>query len=48
MLSTALPLAIAVFPQVSEIKARSLEPEFHDLRDDNGEIIDTLYYNKGL
>lgn len=39
----ALPLAIALFPQVSSIKRESLEPELQNLTPD-----ELLFYNKGL
>lgn len=45
---TALPAAIAVFPQTGELNTRSMEKEFQDLKDKNGEPIQQLYYNKGL
>lgn len=39
----ALPVAIALFPQVSHIKRQSLEPEVQELTSD-----EEVYYNKGL
>ncbi|CAG8458701.1 9942_t:CDS:2, partial [Ambispora gerdemannii] len=45
---TALPLAIAVFPQRAEIDTKKLEPEYSGLRNKNGDIINKVYYNKGL
>ncbi|KAI9143280.1 Tricarboxylate/iron carrier [Paraphysoderma sedebokerense] len=47
-LMTALPCAIALFPQNAEVDAKSLEPKFHNLRDKNGNLIEKVYYNKGL
>ncbi|CAO3671106.1 unnamed protein product [Rhizopus stolonifer] len=47
-LMTALPAAIAVFPQTGELNTRLMEKEFQDLKDKNGEPIQQLYYNKGL
>ena len=43
-----LPLAIALFPQVSRIQASQLEPEFHSLVDARGNPVTQLLYNKGL
>eukprot|EP00735_Rhodelphis_limneticus_P007338 TRINITY_DN19868_c0_g1::TRINITY_DN19868_c0_g1_i1::g.28949::m.28949 TRINITY_DN19868_c0_g1::TRINITY_DN19868_c0_g1_i1::g.28949 ORF type:complete len:341 (-),score=99.31,sp/Q12029/FSF1_YEAST/37.93/5e-71,Mtc/PF03820.12/1.4e-84 TRINITY_DN19868_c0_g1_i1:592-1572(-) len=42
------PLGIGAFPQIAPISVKSLEPEFHSLKDKNGMAIDTLYFNKGL
>lgn len=39
----ALPVAIALFPQYSQIKTEKLEPEFKELTKET-----CLYYNKGL
>ncbi|KAL5021406.1 hypothetical protein ScPMuIL_000561 [Solemya velum] len=39
----ALPLAIALFPQYSQIATADLEPEFKNLTQE-----ETLFYNKGL
>mmetsp|Transcript_7991 Transcript_7991/g.9496 ORF Transcript_7991/g.9496 Transcript_7991/m.9496 type:complete len:325 (+) Transcript_7991:138-1112(+) len=47
-LCIALPGAIAIFPQRLEINATSLEPEFHNLVDEQGKPITKLYSNKGL
>lgn len=44
----ALPAAIAIFPQKLEIQASSLEKEFQNLVDDNGQPVKTLYCNKGI
>ena len=38
----------ALFPQVTKINTSKLEPEFHNLKDKNGNPITELYYNKGL
>lgn len=40
----ALPLALAVFPQKQEIKASSLEPEFHGKGGVEGKVV----FNRGL
>lgn len=47
-LMSALPLAIAAFPQKAVIDPMKLEQQFWDLKDKNGEIIRKVYYNKGL
>lgn len=44
----ALPSAIAVFPQESEVNATTLEPEFHSLQTSDGKPVEKLYFNKGL
>ncbi len=43
-----VPLAIALFKQTVEVPAARLETKFHDLRDEYGEKIRTVYFNKGL
>ncbi|KAG0738420.1 hypothetical protein G6F57_001000 [Rhizopus arrhizus] len=47
-LMTALPAAIAVFPQIGELNTSSMEKEFQDLKNKNNEPIRQLYFNKGL
>lgn len=47
-LMTALPAAIAVFPQRGSLKTDSMEEEFHNIRNKDGKKIETLFYNKGL
>jgi hypothetical protein len=47
-LMTALPAAIAVFPQVGELETSSMEKEFQGLKDSQGHPIKKLYFNKGL
>ena len=44
----ALPCAIALYPQVAEVPVAELEAKFHGLRDKNGVLISTLYFNRGL
>ena len=44
----ALPCAIALFPQTASIAAVKLEPQFRNLKDENGDHIQTLYFNRGL
>lgn len=44
----ALPLAIGLFPQMSSVAAKDLEPQFHDLKDSKGEKIERFFFNKGL
>ncbi|CAO0803630.1 unnamed protein product [Mucor circinelloides] len=47
-LMTALPAAIAVFPQIGELQTANMEKEFQDLKDVDGKPITKLYFNKGL
>ncbi|KAF9159492.1 hypothetical protein DFQ27_003240 [Actinomortierella ambigua] len=47
-LLTALPLAIAAFPQYNEVPVEKLEERFWNLKDARGERIRTLTFNKGL
>ncbi|RUS13935.1 Tricarboxylate/iron carrier, partial [Endogone sp. FLAS-F59071] len=47
-LMTALPMAIAVFPQRGVLDTRRMEERFRDLVDAKGRKIEQLYYNKGL
>ena len=44
----ALPAAIAIFPQWSEVDATALEEQFHGLTDRYGNPVQKLYFNKGL
>lgn len=47
-LMTALPAAIAVFPQIGELRTADMEKEFQGLKDKEGRAINKLYFNKGL
>ena len=47
-LGISLPMAIAMFPQNGKISSASLEPDFHNLKDNQGNQITELYFNKGL
>jgi len=47
-LETALPAAIALFPQNISVATNSLEPQFHNLSDSKGNKITKLYFNRGL
>lgn len=47
-LFVALPPAIAYFPQTATIDAQSLEPRFHDVRDEQGRPVTQFEFNKGL
>ncbi|KAL1925593.1 uncharacterized protein VTP21DRAFT_476 [Calcarisporiella thermophila] len=47
-LMTALPMAIAVFPQRATVPVTSLEERFHHLKDSLGRPVTTVTYNKGL
>jgi sideroflexin-5 len=44
----AAPSAIALFPQTATLPIEKMEPEFHGLKDRNGNPITTVYFNKGL
>jgi hypothetical protein len=45
---TALPAAIAVFPQIGQLETSKIEKEFHGLKDKQGNPIEKVYFNKGL
>lgn len=44
----ALPFALAVFPQRRTISVSSLEKEFQNLKDKNGENISKVEFNRGI
>jgi tricarboxylate carrier len=44
----ALPLAIGLFPQLSTMNAKDLEPQFHNKNDSQGKPLQAVYFNKGL
>jgi hypothetical protein len=44
----ALPISVSLFPQKGEISATELEPEFREIRNGKGKIVDKFSYNKGL
>ena len=44
----ALPAAIGLFQQTSELDVKQLEPQFQNLKDSQGKHIDRVYFNKGL
>jgi len=46
-LMTALPCAIAIFPQVASISVDRLEDQFKKMNSD-GSPITEVYYNRGL
>eukprot|EP01119_Soliformovum_irregulare_P019762 TRINITY_DN6326_c0_g1_i1.p1 TRINITY_DN6326_c0_g1~~TRINITY_DN6326_c0_g1_i1.p1 ORF type:complete len:331 (+),score=70.01 TRINITY_DN6326_c0_g1_i1:130-993(+) len=48
MLWAALPATLALFPQISSIPAKKLEPRFQGMKDPEGKTIETFYYNRGL
>ena len=48
MLLTALPAAIAIFPQRASLRVRHLEQRFHSLVDAHGKPVDRVYFNRGL
>ena len=45
---SALPVAIAVFPQEMKVPVSALEPEFQDKVDGSGKKIEYVLCNKGL
>ncbi|RUS24502.1 LOW QUALITY PROTEIN: Tricarboxylate/iron carrier [Jimgerdemannia flammicorona] len=45
---TALPMAIAVFPQRGALETRMMEERFRSMVDAHGRPVEALYYNKGL
>jgi tricarboxylate carrier len=45
---TALPMAIAMFPQEGQIATKYLESQFQNLKDRQGRVIEYLKYNKGI
>ena len=47
-LLVALPCAIALFPQIAQVDAKTLEPRFWGLKDSLGNPIDKIYFNRGL
>lgn len=47
-LMTALPAAVAMFPQRPVVLPASLEERYHDLTNRRGERVTRLMYNKGL
>jgi len=47
-IATALPIALAIEPPQMAMEVSSLEPEFHDLKDSEGNPVTILYASKGL
>ncbi|CAG8547372.1 6574_t:CDS:2 [Acaulospora colombiana] len=47
-LTTALPLAIAAFPQNVVVDPLKLESKFWNLKDEKGEKLRHIFFNKGL
>ena len=44
----AVPMAIAMYPQVGKINANELEEEFRNIKDERGVAVKEFYFNKGL
>lgn len=44
----AMPISVSLFPQRGEMRASDIEPEFREIRNGKGQIVDRFYYNKGL
>ena len=47
-IAIGLPLAIAVFPQETQISTAALEEEFQNLKDSKGQPVEYVLCNKGL
>ena len=47
-LYVAVPLGIALYPQSGKILSKDLEPEFQNIKNENGQIIREFIFNKGL
>lgn len=45
---SALPFALAIFPQKQAIQLKSLEDDLHGKKDKNGKEIETVYFNRGI
>ena len=43
-----LPSTVAIFPQMSDIKAEEAEEKFRSLKDKDGKPYEVFFYNKGL
>lgn len=43
-----IPLGFGVFPQTGTLRVSDLETKFHNMTNEKGEKIETVYYNKGL
>ena len=44
----AVPLGLALYSRQGTVAAKDLEPEFHDIKDDNGKFVSEFIFNKGL
>lgn len=44
----ALPFALAVFPQKRIVDPSSLEPQFHNLKNKEGKLITSVWFNRGI
>jgi len=47
-ISGMLPVALSILPTKMELGVKSLEPEFHNLKNSKGEAITKVFANKGL
>lgn len=43
-----LPFALAVFPQRRTLPVSKLEPEFQQLKNEKGELVESLLFNRGI
>ena len=48
LLLTALPVAVAVFPQEAQVPVSKLEPQFQKMKDRTGKPLEFVYFNRGL
>lgn len=44
----AVPVGIAMYPRFASIPSNKLEPEFQNIKNRRGEVIDHFVFNKGL
>jgi hypothetical protein len=44
----SLPISLALYPPVLTTNSKSLEPDFHNIIDTDGQIINNFIFNKGL
>jgi tricarboxylate carrier len=43
-----LPFALAVFPQKQEISVSKLEPELQNIKSEKGQLIESVWFNRGI
>ena len=47
-LLVGLPMSVALYKQQTVIKREELEPHFHEIKNEKGEVINEFYFNRGL